>query len=200
MRAELKEQNLKVLLFTGHMIDAENRKEPRFPKEREAEIRQKIKVNVKDVLESNHAEDNYIAIAGGACGGDLLFLEICNELGLKVKMLLALPAEDYIAESVSFAGKSWVDRFYRMYEDSNTEVSVFAQRKDLEVSVIEQDEYSFWERNNLWLLKTALSFGGSNLTLIAVWDGKGEDGPGGTKHMIQEVQKSGAKSIVIPLK
>ena len=199
MENQLKTEGQKVLLFTGHMIDAENRKEPRFPKEREPEIRQKIKVSVENILKSNPSADGYIAISGGACGGDLLFLEICAGLGIPIKMLLALPAEEYIAESVAFAGKSWVDRFYHVYEDVNTDVRIMAETKILPVSSKLQNGYSFWERNNLWLLNTALAYGGPNLTLIAVWDGKGEDSPGGTRHMIEEVQKRGAECIVIGL-
>ncbi len=199
MDNELKTGDQKVLLFTGHMIDAENRKQPRFPKELEAEIHQKLKDSLENILKSNPFADDYIGISGGACGGDLIFLEICKALGIPIKMLLALPAEQYIAESVAFAGSSWVDRFYHIYKDADTEVSIMAEAKNSPNSSKEQSGYSFWERNNLWLLNTALAYGGHNLTLIAVWDGKGEDGPGGTKHMIEEVQKRGAKSIVIEL-
>jgi hypothetical protein len=33
-----------------------------------------------------------IAIAGGASGGDLLFLEVCEELGIERRMYLVIPA------------------------------------------------------------------------------------------------------------
>ena len=36
---------------------------------------------------------------------------------------------------------------------------------------------------NLWMLQTALDGGGAHMTLIALWDGKGGDGSGGTQHM-----------------
>lgn len=199
MNHGLKIEGQKVLLFTGHMIDDVNRQEPRFPKEREAEIRRKIKDGIENMFKSNPSADDYIGISGGACGGDLLFLEICKTLGISIKMLLALPAEKYIAESVAFAGSSWVDRFYHIYEDADTEVRIMAETKGSPTTSNEQNNDSFWERNNLWLLNTALAYGGHNLTLIAVWDGKGEDGPGGTKHMIEEIQKRGASSIVIEI-
>ena len=189
----------KVLLFTGHMIDSEDRKEPRFPKEREAEVRLKIKKSIEIILKSKTFTDHFVAIAGGACGGDIIFLELCLELGIPIKMLLALPAEKFIAESVAFAGSSWVDRFYRIYRHVNTEVSIMAETKDLTVSSKENNTNSFWEKNNLWLLNTAFAYGGNQLTLIAVWDGKGADGPGGTRHMIEEVKDRGAESLVIRL-
>ncbi|NNE76402.1 MAG: hypothetical protein HKN31_04950 [Pricia sp.] len=200
--AKLDEQDKedeKVLLFTGHMIDAEDRKVPRFPKEREAEVYQKIKAAVEGILKTVASPKSCVGIAGGACGGDLLFYEVCKEFEIPTKMDLALPPDQYIVESVQFAGSSWVDRFYAVYEAEDTEVNILAETKELPVWLQGQKGYSFWERNNLWLLNTALSYGDRNLTLVAVWDGKGEDGPGGTRHMIEEVKKRGAKSIVIDL-
>ncbi len=193
------EKDEKVLLFTGHMIDKEDRKEPRFPKELETEVKKEISDRVKKIIGGVASSQKFIGISGGACGGDILFLEVCKELGIKTKMYLALPPDKFIIESVQFAGDTWVNRFYEIYEDADTQVSILADTKEMPVWLQGHDGYSFWERNNLWLLNTALSYGGRNLTLLAVWDGKGADGPGGTKHMIDEVKKRGAKSIVIPL-
>ncbi|WP_150451288.1 tetratricopeptide repeat-containing protein [Arenibacter lacus] len=189
----------KVLLFTGHMIDGEDRKTPRFPKELEPEVRRRIKEGITEIVNKSPSEQEWIGISGGASGGDILFLEICKELGVQRKMYLALPPEKYIVESVQFAGSSWVDRFYALYEDADTEVSILAESKELPVWLYGKKGYTFWERNNLWLLNTALSYGDRNLTLLALWDGKGEDGPGGTKHMLEEVKKKGAKTKIIQL-
>ena len=38
------------------------------------------------------------------------------------------------------------------------------------------------------------------MTLIALWDGKGGDGPGGTAHMVKEAQERGSKTIVLDIK
>ncbi len=57
-----------------------------------------------------------------------------------------------------------------------------------------QRNYSIWERNNLWELNSALVNGGMHMTLIALWDGKGGDGAGGTEHMVKE---AGAKGAVV---
>lgn len=194
-----KNENKKVILFTGHMIDKEDREFPRFPKERQAEVRKKISDHVKNVIETTESAENCIGIAGGACGGDIIFLEVCKELGIKTKMYLALPPHKYIVESVQFAGNAWVDRFYALYEDADTTKEILADTKELPVWLQSKKGYSFWERNNLWLLYSALSLGGRNLTLFALWDGKGGDGPGGTKHMIEEVKKRGARSSIIDI-
>jgi hypothetical protein len=46
-----------------------------------------------------------------------------------------------------------------------------------------------YERNNLWRLHTALSMGPERVRFICLRDGKGGDGPGGTKPMHDSVKK-----------
>ena len=57
-----------VFLFSGHMIDAPDRKDPRFPPDKEP-IAAKAIADRLDALGAG-AED--LAICSGACGGDLL--------------------------------------------------------------------------------------------------------------------------------
>jgi hypothetical protein len=44
---------------------------------------------------------------------------------------------------------------------------------------------NIYERNNLWLLYSALAHGLGKVFFVALWDGKGGDGPGGTQHMVE---------------
>jgi hypothetical protein len=60
-----------------------------------------------------------------------------------------------------------------------------------------KEDYTIWVRNNLWELNSALLNGGMNVTLIALWDLKGGDGPGGTEHMIKIAKERGAKTAII---
>jgi hypothetical protein len=48
-----------------------------------------------------------------------------------------------------------------------------------------------YERNNRWALYSALIYGIERVRLVALWDGKGGDGPGGTGHMVSEVRRLG---------
>jgi hypothetical protein len=57
-----------------------------------------------------------LAICGGACGSDILFAEECQRLGAPVRLLLALPRSQFVAQSVAFAGYDWVRRFDRLTE------------------------------------------------------------------------------------
>lgn len=59
---------------------------------------------------------------------------------------------------------------------------------------------NMYERTNEWMLEKALANGGKNLSLIALWDGGGGDGKGGTKGMIRMVQQKGAAVGIIDIK
>jgi hypothetical protein len=181
------------LLFTGHMIDKPGRSEPRFPPEKEPEVRKRIKEEVQKINEK--FEGKITGIAGGACGGDVLFHEICDELGIPSEIYLALPRDRFVVESVAFAGTKWVDRFDELYR--NKKWHILSQTKDLPNWLQKKKEYTIWERNNLWELHCALVEGGINMTLIALWNGKGGDGPGGTADMVREAKARGAKTIII---
>jgi len=194
------DEDCRVLLFTGHMIDKNDRNMQRFPEEKEQGIREKIKEKVTEILKAAPSPNQLIGIAGGACGGDILFHEVCKELGIKTEMFLALPHEGYIVGSVKFAGNTWVKRFYTIYDDTNVIVHRLSEEKELPTWLRSKAGYTFWERNNLWILNSAFIHGSQNLTFLALWDGKKGDGPGGTQHMIEQVKKRGAKSIVIPMK
>ncbi len=54
-----------------------------------------------------------------------------------------------------------------------------------------------YERNNLWQLYSAISWGAEKVHFICIWDGKGGDGPGGTKHMYDSVKQRSGKVYVI---
>lgn len=45
-----------------------------------------------------------------------------------------------------------------------------------------------FERCNLWLLYSALACGLDKVRFVALWNGGGGDGPGGTAHMYNEVK------------
>jgi hypothetical protein len=74
---------------------------------------------------------------------------------------------------------------------------VLARTKDLPGWLRHRDSYSIWQRNNLWMLNEALAAGSRNVTLIALWNGKAGDGPGGTADMITIAGKRGAVTKVL---
>lgn len=185
-----------VLIFSGHMIDERDRAEKRFPAEIEEKVKDAIKVAIIDKENDNNFD--FYGLAGGACGGDIIFHEVCLELNISSKILLALPPEDFIKESVSFAGDSWVKRF--RYLIKNLPVEVFKMNKLKNINY--KSHYSIWELSNCWILDYASKFEDSKLSLIAVWDEVITDKqkPGGTHQMVMEARKQKIEvSIINPI-
>jgi hypothetical protein len=178
----------RTLRFTGHQIDAPDRNEPRFPAEKEPIARNAI----REAVEREVAGDgNATGIAGAASGGDILFLEVCAELGIPTRLYLALPPDSYVKESVAPAGGDWISRFEAIRLRFSSP-PVLAATTELPDWLRHRDDYSIWQRNNLWMLYEALARGPENVTLIALWNGKTGDGPGGTADMIDIARARGA--------
>ncbi len=187
----------RVLLFTGHRIDSANRPKPRFPANKEGVAREAIREAIAE--EKNLTSGPILGVAGGANGGDILFLEVCDELGIKTKMLLALPENQFIEASVDNEDKSWLRRFQAQLEN-HPNTPVLADSPELPKWLQFKRGYDIWQRNNLWLLGEALCLAPKNLTVVALWDGESGDGPGGTEHMVSLARDRGARFILLDTK
>jgi tetratricopeptide (TPR) repeat protein len=175
-------QPRQVFLFSGHMIDAPGRQPPRFPAVKESAAVQKI----GEALDQLGAGPDDLALAQGASGGDLLFLEACKERGVRMQLLLPLEEPDFIDRSIlpSDGGDKWRDRFYRLTSGLKDAPLIMPD----ELGPLPKDVDAF-ERCNLWLLYTALSYGIDKVRFICLWNGGGGDGLGGTAHMYEEVKR-----------
>lgn len=203
----------RVLVFSGHMIDAAGREKPRFPADKEPIAREKIKEAI--LAELNHGAGIDCGFTGAASGGDILFQEVCAELGIPTQLYLAMQPKDYVKHSVAPAGDSWIDRFWEIYKrqlalNSVRVLSDAIEAKDdedyLPAWLRAKDDYNIWQRNNLWMLFNALDracdqrSADPNLTLIALWDGGGGDGPGGTADLVHKVDALGARRVILKTK
>jgi hypothetical protein len=187
----------RVLLFTGHMIDAPGRAEPRFPADKVEIAKQKITEAV--AAEQEVAGGIAYGIAGCASGGDILFHQVCEAMNIPTRIFLALPRDLYIRESVAPAGTYWIEEFNRLLK--TRPFRVLCDTEDLPRWLQDKPDYNIWQRNNLWNLHNALAaVGGENVTLIALWNGASGDGPGGTADMVQKAQERGAKTIILDTK
>lgn len=174
-----------IILFTGHMIDAPDRKTSRFPPSKEASVRIEILKALKNIKATKSGE--LVGIAGGANGGDILFHEVCDELDIHSEIYLALPENEYVGASVSFAGEHWEPRFRKLLERP-LHILNYENRSTMG---------TVWERTNIWMLHNALANGGGNMTLLALWDGNNGDGPGGTWHMVEVAKKQKAEISIL---
>lgn len=174
-------QPRQVFLFSGHMIDTQDRPTPRFPPEKESIAAQKI----AEALDQLGAGPDDLALTQGACGGDLLFTEACQQRGVKVHWLQPFPEPDFIRKSVMPGGEAWRKRYLGAKARLAAPVRSMAENLG-EPPPLHAGPY---ERCNLWLLQTALACGVDKVRFICLWNGGGGDGPGGTAHMYKEVKR-----------
>jgi hypothetical protein len=165
------------------MVDAPGRDSPRFPPERVPQVK-------RDLADAIWLIDgsNVRAISGLACGGDLLFAEEWLKTGRRLQAFLPREVEDFLEESVRFAGEEWVESFHRVVADSHVTVV----GPDDEMLGLEDPHTP----NNLRMLAAAVS-GGGKVQALFLWDGKGGDGPGGTEHLASEVIAAGGGITIL---
>lgn len=180
-----------VLLFSGHMVDAPDRPTPRFPSSKIPMAARAI----DEALDGLAAGPGDLALTQGACGGDLLFTEVCLRRAIDVRWLQPFVEREFIEASVLVGGEDWL----RRYEEAKAALAEppRAAPEALGPPPPGRGEADPYERCNLWLLHTALSLGGDKTSLVCLWDGGGGDGPGGTAHMVREVERHGGRIVRI---
>ena len=176
-----------VFLFSGHMIDAANRTQPRFPPDKEPVA----KAAIETVLDQLGAGVDDVAISSAACGGDLLFVEACVQRGVRVEIYLPFVEEEFLQKSVNFAGDRWREKFLWVKERVR---DWHIMPQELPPLRNGEDPYA---RVNLWMLDRAVAYGSRNISFICLWDGKAGDGPGGTKHLHDAVEQGAGKACVL---
>ena len=169
------------ILFTGHMIDAPGRAHPRFPARAEPAARTAIHTSL-ETIRATHPGPT-IGIAGGASGGDILFHEVCSTLNIPTQLYLALPPEQYLQTSVAAAGEEWIIRFQVLTARLSHDTFILDDKVTLPSALTRADPLNIWARTNLWMVSEAISLA-PNRTLLALWDGRSGDGPGGTEHLV----------------
>ncbi|MCI0546720.1 MAG: hypothetical protein L0027_05500 [Candidatus Rokubacteria bacterium] len=179
----------RVLLFSGHMIDAPGREAPRFPAALEPAASRAIEVEL-DRLAVGPAD---VAISSAACGGDILFAEAVLTRGVPTRIYLPLEEAAFLERSVAFANARWPERYRAVLSRSERLVAPEV------LGPLAPDADPF-ERLNRWMLDEARRLGGAKVILISLWNGEGGDGPGGTTHMMDAVRAEGGAVVWIDIR
>ena len=144
-------QPRQVILFSGHMVDAPARATRDFPRTRKrsphrAFARRSMRVG---------AGPEDLALCQAAAGGDLLFLEACQQRNVRCQVLLPLREPEFIDSSIlpSAGGEAWRARYFKLKPQLQS-VRVMPD----ELGPLPSGVDAF-ERCNLWLLYTTLSWG-----------------------------------------
>ena len=176
-----------VFLFSGHMIDAPDRSPRRFPPDKEP----LAAAAIDKLLDELGAGTTDVAISSGACGGDLLFAESCLQRRLRVEIYLPLMQEEFLKESIDFAGEHWREKFFGVKEHARR---WHIMPQELGPTPPGEDSFAC---GNLWMLDKALAYGARKVSFICLWDRQAGDGPGGTKHLHDAVVQGSGKAYVL---
>jgi len=177
----------RVFLFSGHRIDAPDRRTPRFPAGREALAAQCI----AQALHDWGAGPDDLALSQGASGGEILFLEACRRRGVRLQMLLPFDEPEFIECAIlpSVDGERWRERYHALKAGLASSPQVLPHGPLRLARLQIPDDADRFERCNLWLLDTALAWGADKLYFLCLWNGGGADGNGGTAHLYREVKR-----------
>jgi hypothetical protein len=108
--------------------------------------------------------------------------------------MLALPPDRFQVASVQHGNANWVDRYRRLCERLTP--TVLQESETMPNWLAEQKGYDIWQRNNLWMMFTALTCHARHLTLIALYNPDLDpDGPGGTRHLLEEARTRNFKIV-----
>jgi hypothetical protein len=177
------------------MVDAPDREKSRrrFPPTGEAES--KARALIEEAVKGEIAEGGtLVGIAGGACGSDILFHEVCSTLLVDTRLFLPLPRAKFQVASVQRGGPRWVERYEKLCD--RLPARVMQESEALPSWLVDKPNYNIWQRNNEWMLFNALATGARRLTLIALYNPELDpDGPGGTKHLLELARRWGFKTI-----
>jgi hypothetical protein len=177
------------VLFSGHMIDAPERKIPRFPPALEPRVADAIASTLNEV----GASPQDIALSSAASGSDILFAEAALDLGMQLRLYLPFEEPQFLERSVNFAQDAWPARYHAVV----ARAQLFIAPRELGPLAADADAF---ERTNLWMLNEAQALCGGHIVFICVWNGEEGDGPGGTRHMMDLVRKAGGTAHWIDIR
>ena len=171
------------LVFTGHMADRPGRSPPRFPPELVDAARNEIERRIaRDT--GGRSKSSVKGFARSlARGGDILFHEICRNSGFDTVVVLPFSPDQFLKTSVEGAeGGDWPQRFRKLWDETPP-----AGRYDL--GLHQSDEaYAICNERVLELARQE-----GAVQLIALWDGGGGDGPGGTADLVERAKWSSGR-------
>lgn len=162
-----------IVLFSGHMIDDANRSTERFPEYKA----NKAKELVLEFLQKYATSSK--AIASAASGGDIIFHEVCLELGIPSEVYLAEDILDFEYNSVSNAGLDWENRFHQLIQKLPVHI--------LPEKYTKVPDSNVWEQTNVWMTNKAIEIREKEkrkLILLTIWNETVGGKAGGTEHMI----------------
>ena len=176
----------RVVAFTGHMVDAQGRTPPRFPSEKVGKVRLQIRQRLQ-ALGPIHGFSN------AARGSDILFIEELLACGGRPFVILPFPEAEFLKVS---GGGNWNERFRAIRERPDVEFKI------LHPAPPESDLPAVFAESNREVQRHARDYArrlDETPIVIAVWDRRPGDGPGGTADAVALWQEEGYDVDVIDI-
>jgi class 3 adenylate cyclase len=170
----------KVAVCAGHMIDAPQRRRPRFPQA----LEQRVKLELARSIQELNVGFGY---ASAACGTDILFLEALMEAGKEFWVVLPYAPEEFRRDSVDLVPEANWGRRFELLLQKATQVTVVSKQRLLGGPASLQ----YGNRYLRGLAGLRAQRLGTELVGIAVWDGVQKSAPGGTCDAIAQWESSG---------
>jgi patatin-like phospholipase len=160
----------RAVVVSGHMVDTPDRNRPRFPPDQVP----RVSAAINSAFDRWSVGSGTVLITGAARGADLIAAEHALARSAGVRVVLALPQEEFESRSVALPGTDWVERFRRILE-----------RAEVEVIDGPYDDGAFG-RANARMIQVARGLDESPYAVV-VWNGQEGDGPGGTRDFVQRL-------------
>ncbi|MFK5923225.1 MAG: adenylate/guanylate cyclase domain-containing protein [Verrucomicrobiota bacterium] len=172
----------RVVVFSGHRIDAAERSKPRFPPSAIAAVSRNISTAVANWTPM-------IAYASAAPGGDLIFCEAVLKNGNELRLVLPFDLKNFRGYILQSADADWLQRFDWVAARATSIVTASSGKhhEQIQGSAI----YDFVNRLILGLARFESRFLETSLQTIALWDQVGLTVTGGTADCIALWQSVG---------
>lgn len=188
------------VFVTGHMIDKPERTNPRFPSESMLDIRGALWSNLNEV---NDKDGIRRLICSGTAGVDLLAVEWILPNNIEGDLYLPYDLESFVEHAVAYGDlkEYWAKIFsraerspkVRLHTPSLSDGSFPTRKRVEELSEQSGDAYQHYVDLNVHMVNRLKP----NDLVIAYWDGKGGDAPGGTEHAVRLAAQRGANYVIL---
>ncbi|MCT2401452.1 tetratricopeptide repeat-containing protein [Novosphingobium mangrovi (ex Huang et al. 2023)] len=167
----------RVLHFCGHIFASDDKAETG------------LRAGIDAFLEERNIGFAYGAVAAGA---DILIAEAVLARGGELHIVLPFAMEDFVEQSVRPAGDAWVARFERCMEAASSKTLATEM-----AYVGDPRQFAYASQVAMGLATLRSQHLGDTALQLAVWDGKGSDGPAGTGADVSVWRKHGGETFII---
>jgi hypothetical protein len=169
-----------IIALAGRRIDAVGAKAVRFPLNKIESVKEKLGT-IFISLKPN------ALVSSGACGADLLALEVAGSMNIPRSMVLPFDQKLFRSASVTDRPGDWGNFYDKICKE-------VAQEEGIKVLSYPKDDDETYRKTNIDILERAEALAEKygvpgNLVAIIVWEGKPKDKDDTTAHFKKEAEK-----------